>query len=150
MGVSFEIQASPERVEILVGDVTSVPNPRSGREMRAMAPVAVPVMMKEYGTFAATRSLPLPKGWVIPRAADGSRLSAAIDRLRWHGVRVEEISDEVQVPVERFSIGELTKAPKPFQGHQEARLTGTFDRAQLTVPAGSLYIPANQPLARLA
>jgi hypothetical protein len=150
LGVSFELRALPEPVEILVGDVTKVPNPRSGRDMLAMVPLAVPVMMKDYGVFAATRSLPLPKGWVIPRAANGARLSAAIDRLRWHGVRVEEISDEVQVPVERFSIGELTKAPKPFQGHQEARLTGTFDKAQLTIPAGSLYIPANQPLARLA
>ena len=33
---------------------------------------------------------------------------------------------------------------------QEARLKGTFDRVQLTVDAGSLFIPANQPLARLA
>ena len=44
----------------------------------------------------------------------------------------------------------LTKAPKPFQGHQEARLKGTFAKAQFTVHAGSLYVPANQPLARLA
>ena len=28
-------------------------------------------------------------------------------------------------------------------------MKGTFDRAQLTVQAGSLYIPASQPLARL-
>jgi hypothetical protein len=54
------------------------------------------------------------------------------------------------VAVERFSITDYTKAPKPFQGRQEARLTGTFDKAQLTVPAGSLFVPANQPLARLA
>ena len=150
MGVSFEIQAAPERVEILVGDVTSVPNPRSGRDMRAMAPLAVPVMMKEYGTFTAARSLPLPKGWVIPRGSTNGTLVAAIERLRMHGVRIEEIADEAQVPVERFSIAEITKAPKPFQGHQEARFTGTYDKAQFTVPAGSLYIPANQPLARLA
>jgi len=51
---------------------------------------------------------------------------------------------------ERFLIAELTKAPRPFQGHQEARLKGAFARAQLTVDAGSLFVPANQPLARLA
>ena len=44
----------------------------------------------------------------------------------------------------------MTKAPKPFQGHQEARLKGTFDKAQFSVQAGSLYIPAKQRLARLA
>jgi hypothetical protein len=151
LGVSFEIRALPEPVEIVVGDVTKVPNPRSGRDMLAMAPVAVPVKMKDYGTFAATRSVALPKGWVIPRGStNGTRLAAAIDRLRWHGVRVDELSEEVQVPVERFSIAEFTKSPKPFQGHQEARLKGAYDKAQLTVPAGSLYVPANQPLARLA
>ena len=151
LGVEFEIRALPEKVEILVGDVTKLPNERSGREMLVMAPVATPVMMKDYGVFAATRSLPLPKGWLIPKTiADGSRLTAAIERLRWHGVRIEEVAADAQVAVERFSIAEMTKAPKPFQGHQEARLKGTFDKAQFTVQAGSLYIPANQPLGRLA
>ncbi len=150
LGVSFEIRALPEPVEIVVGDVTKVPNPRSGRDMLAMAPLAVPVMMKDYGVFAATRSLALPRGWVIPRGSANGRLSAAIDRLRWHGVRVDELAEDVQLAVERFSIATYTRAPKPFQGHQEARLSGTFDKAQLSVPAGSLYIPANQPLARLA
>ncbi len=151
LGVEFQIQASPEKVEILVGDVTRVPNPQTGRDRLVMAPVATPVMMKEYGTFALARSLPMPKGWLIPKTiADGSRLSAAIERLRWHGVRIEEVAADAQIAVERFSITEMTKAPKPFQGHQEARLKGTFDKAQLTVQAGSLYIPAKQRLARLA
>src|SRR5688572_9542724 len=151
LGVEVQIRALPEKVEILVGDVTKVPNERSGREMLVMAPVATPVMMKDYGTFAATRSLPLPKGWLIPKTiADGSRLTAAIERLRWHGIRIEEVAADAQVAVERFSIAEMTKAPKLFQGHQEARLKGTFAKAQFTVQAGSLYIPANQPLGRLA
>ena len=151
LGVDFEIRALPEQVEILVGDVTKVPNPRSGREMLVMAPVATPVMMKDYGVFAATRSRPLPRGWLIPKnTADSSRLSAALDRLRWHGIQIREVGADAQIAVERFSVTDMTKAPKVFQGHQEARLKGTFDRAQLTVQAGSLYIPANQPLARLA
>ena len=52
--------------------------------------------------------------------------------------------------MERFSITDLTKQPRAFQGHQEARLKGTLDKAQLTVGAGSLFIPANQALGRLA
>ena len=149
LGVDIQIQALPEPVEIMVGDVEKVPNPRSGRDMLVMAPVAVPVLMKDYGVFTATRSLPMPKGWLIP-AALASRYSVALDRLRAHGVRIEELAGDAQIAVERFSIAEMTKAPKPFQGHQETRLKGTFDKAQLTVQAGSLYIPANQPLARLA
>ena len=151
LGVDIEIRALPEKVEILVGDVTKVPNPKSGREMLAMSPMAVPVMMKDYGVFAATRSLAMPQGWVIPKnSAESTRLTAALDRLRTHGIKIQEFGSDQQLAVERFTIGEITKAPRPFQGHQEARLKGTYNKAQLTVGAGSLYIPANQPLARLA
>jgi hypothetical protein len=151
LGVDFEIATLQDKVEILVGDVTKQPNPKSGRDMLVMAQTAAPVLMKDYGIFVATRSLALPKGWLIPRTLAGSpRLAAALDRLRWHGIKIQEFANDQQLAVERFSIAEITKAPRPFQGHQEARLKGAFDRAQLTVDAGSLYIPANQPLARLA
>ena len=149
LGVDFQIAPLGEKVEILVGDVTKQLNPKSGREMLVMAPVAVPVSMKDYGIFVATRSLPMPRGWVIPKN-NGARLAAALDRLRWHGVKVQEIVGDTQLNVERFTISEMTKAPRPFQGHQEARLKGTYDKAVLTVGAGSVFVPANQPLARLA
>lgn len=151
LGVDFSIASTGDKVEIMVGDVTKLPNPRSGREMLAMAPSAVPVAMKEYVTFAATRSQSLPKGWLIPKTLVAApRMTAALERLRWHGIKIQEFSSDQQLAVERFSITEITKAPRPFQGHQEARLKGTFDRVQLTVDAGSLFVPANQPLARLA
>jgi hypothetical protein len=149
VGLDIQIAALDGKVDILVGDVTKVPNPKSGREMLAMAPMAVPVSMKDYGIFVATRAATLPRGWVIPKN-NTARLTTALERLRWHGVRIQEIAVDAQVSVERFSITDITKAPKPFQGHQETRLKGTFAPAQLTVGAGSLFIPANQPLARLA
>jgi hypothetical protein len=150
-GVDFSLSSSTEKVSILVGDVTKVPNPKSGRDMLAMSTSVTPVPMKEYITFTATRTVAMPKGWVIPKnSADSTRLAAALDRLRWHGIKIQEFASDQQLAVERFSISEITKAARPFQGHQEARLKGEFARAQLTVDAGSLYIPANQPLARLA
>ena len=149
MGLDIEIRPLPATVEILVGDVTKVPNPKSGRDMNAMAPLAVPVMMKDYGVFAATRSLPLPRGWVIPKN-NLPKLAAAIERLRLHGIAMQEVAADAQLPVERFTINTLTKQPRAFQGHQEATLTGAYGYAQLTVQAGSMFIPANQALGRLA
>ena len=151
LGVDFSMASSTDKVEIMVGDVTKVPNAKSGRDMLAMAQAATPVMMKEYITFAPTRTLEMPKGWIIPKAlAESPRLAAALDRLRWHGIEFAPTAADAQLAVERFTVAELTRAPRAFQGHQEARLKGTFDRIQLTVEAGSLFIPANQPLARLA
>ena len=43
-------------MDILVGDVEKKPNPRSGREMLVMTDKAVPVRMKDFGVFKATRT----------------------------------------------------------------------------------------------
>jgi hypothetical protein len=147
LGIDIEIRALPQRVDILVGDVKKVSNPKSGRDMNAMTDMAVAVPMKDYGTFTATTSWPMPKGWVIPA---NPRLAAALDRLRWHGVQLREVTEAAQVPVERFSIADYTRAERPFQGHREARLKGSFDKVQFTVAPGAFFVPANQPLARLA
>jgi len=147
LGLDFQIRALPERVGIFVGDVRKVVNPKSGREMLAMTDMAVPVSMKDYGVFAATRSTALPKGWLIP---SNPRLDAAVERLRIHGVTIREITTPAQVSVERFTIADYTRAERVFQGRREARLKGTFEPAQLSVTPGALFVPADQPLARLA
>lgn len=147
LGVEFQIRPLPETVGIFVGDVRKVVNPRSGREMLAMTDMAVPVAMKDYGVFAATRSVAMPKGWLIPT---NPRLAAAVERLRFHGVTVQEITTPAQVSVERFTIADYTRAERVFQGRREARLKGQFVSAQLSVTPGALFVPADQPLARLA
>ncbi len=147
LGLDFEIRALPEKVGVFVGDVKKVLNPRSGKEMLAMTDMAVPVSMKDYGVFAATRSAAMPKGWLIPA---NPRLAAAIERLRWHGLKVEEVTTSAQVSVERFTISDYTRAERVFQGRREARLKGIFEQAQLSVTPGALFVPADQPLARLA
>src|SRR4030095_13678732 len=151
LGVDFEIRALPELVDIVAGDVKKQLNPRSGKEMSQMTDLAVPVKMKDYGVFEATRSVPMPQGWLIPKPlVDSPRMAAAIDRLKWHGLVMRTVSTDGPVTVERFLISEFNRTERPFQGHREARLRGTLQKAQLSVSAGSLFIPANQPLARLA
>ena len=150
-GVEFKMIPLQAPVEILVGDVEKIPNPTSGREMLAMSRTSVPVRMKDYGLFEATRSVVMPSGWLIPRPyAESGRYAQAIDRLRWHGLRVQVVADDVQLDVERFVVSALTKAERVFQGHNEAKLTGKYERAKLSAQRGTLFIPANQRLARLA
>jgi hypothetical protein len=151
LGVESEFRALPEKVEILVGDVTKVLNPRSGKEMLAMSDMAVPVAMKDYGVFAATRTRTMPKGWLLPKSfVESPARAAAMDRLRWHGLKMRMVAAEAQVPVERFLIAGFTRAEREFQGHREAKLTGTWDKAQLSLIPGAIFIPADQPLGRLA
>jgi hypothetical protein len=151
LGVDFRMAALPSPVDILVGDVEKKVNPRSGREMTAMTPMAVPVRMRDYGIFEPTRSVQMPHGWLIPRPhVESSAYAAAIERLRWHGLDVRRVTADAEITVERFVIDSYTRAPKPFQNRNEARLTGRHETAKLSAQQGALYIPANQPLARLA
>src|SRR5688572_18484710 len=92
-GVEFRMTPLSAPVDILVGDVSKELNPRSGREMLVMSAKSMPVRMKDYGTFVATRSVALPAGWLIPRPhVEAARYAAAIDRLRWHGLRIHTVS----------------------------------------------------------
>jgi hypothetical protein len=138
-------------VEIFAGDVEKKLNARSQREMLVMAERSVPVRMQDYGVFEATRTVTLPQGWLIPRPhVDSSAYATALERLRMHGVQVQRVVAAAEVMVERFVIDTYTRAPKPFQNRYEARLTGKHETAKLSAQEGALYIPANQPLARLA
>ena len=151
LGVDFKMAALPAPVEILVGDVEKKLNPRSGREMLVMTDKAVPVRMKDYGVFEATRTVPMPRGWLIPRAhVESGRYAEAIERLRFHGVQVQRVASATELGVERFLIATYTRSERPFQNRHEARLTGKYEPAKLSAQEGALYIPANQPLARLA
>jgi hypothetical protein len=151
LGLEFQIQPNAELSTILVGDVTTRPNPRTGAEMRQMTDLAAPVRMKEYGSFVATRTRALPAGWVIPRGLAASpRMTAALDRLRWHGIEIETLDKPAQMDVDRFVIQSLSRSDHAFQGHHEARLSVSMERAALTVDPGTVLIRANQPLARLA
>jgi hypothetical protein len=151
LGVEFQIQPNAELSTILVGDVSERTNPRTGARMRQMTDLAAPVRMKEYGTFAATRTRPLPAGWVIPRGlAESPRMAAALDRLRWHGVETETLERATQLDVDRFVVRAITRSEEAFQGHHETRITVTMEPAALSVDPGSVLVTANQRLARLA
>jgi hypothetical protein len=150
LGVDFEL-AAPQPVEILVGDVDKVPNPNTGRDRLVMTDKAVAVRMPEYGAFRATRSVSMPQGWLLPKAlVDSGKLKPVLDRLQWHGIKVQTLSASSEVTVERFVIDDVVRGERPFQGKLETRIRGRYENAKLAVHEGEYLVPAAQPLARLA
>jgi hypothetical protein len=63
---------------------------------------------------------------------------------------VQRVVADTEVPVERIVIATVNRAPRPFQGHNEVRVTARYERAMLSAQEGALFIPATQPLGRLA
>ena len=133
-------------------------------------------MLPFYGTAEPTETTLAPRVWVVPMSAaaaaptpapapggfGGARggaqgtptqrmMATVIDRLEAHGIRYRVTTAEQPFSGDRFKIATNTVETREYQGaHKGRTLTGAWEATEQTLPAGSLVIPMDQPLARLA
>lgn len=86
-----------------------------------------------------------PAAWWIP-----AEWRDVIERLRIHGIEMEEIERPREVRVEMLRLGAPTFDAEPFEGRVRVSATSTPEPRTETFPAGSVRVPADQPLADLA
>ena len=64
------------------------------------------------------------------RASTSCRPTASfqpiVDKIRQHGIVVEELKAPLTTEVSSFVVEAITKSPKPFQGHNEVKLKGQY------------------------
>jgi hypothetical protein len=78
-------------------------------------------------------------------------MANVIDRLEAHGIKYVRTEKEQTIKGERFKIESNTLADREYQGtHKMRTITGKWETAEQTLPAGSIIVPMDQPLARLA
>ncbi len=78
-------------------------------------------------------------------------LAGVIDRLEAHGVKYFLTAKESPFTGERFRIESSVLAQSEYQGtHKLRTLTGAWEATEQILPPGSLVVPMDQPLARLA
>lgn len=146
-GVEFEMRRLPKPVDILIGEVVKVKNPRSGKEMTAMVEEKFkPLRMDDYGIFAAKRSVVGPRAYIFKPEKN---LEVVIEKLVQHGITVEELTSPVQTEVHVFTIGDVTRSERAFQNHRQMKVTGTYKTENMTFPTGSIIVRTAQPLGRL-
>jgi hypothetical protein len=87
-----------------------------------------------------------------PVGSPTARLLASVtDRLEAHGIKFTRTDREMTVKGEQYRIASNTLADREYQGtHKMRTITGAWEATSQTLPAGSLIIPMDQPLARLA
>jgi hypothetical protein len=114
---------------------------RTGRYRTVRIPV--------HDRFVATRTARVPAGgWLLDAAAPGA--DSAVALLRRHGVEVRHAPGDVPLDVEAFRVDSVVRAARPFQGHREVRLEGTWRRERRTPADGTWLIRAGQRHALLA
>jgi hypothetical protein len=86
------------------------------------------------------RSLPRPRGYlVLPGWPQIEQ------RLRGHGLRVEKLAKPAEIEAESMRLSDPKPAPAPYQGLTRVSAKVERTAGRRTVPAGSLWIPADQP-----
>lgn len=145
LGLRAEHALTGEDVEILLGEVEEERNPYSGQTTLLRRDVVRAERMLEYGAFRATEAERVPVAYLIP-----PELEAALDRLAAHGIRTELLAGDRELEVEEFRITTSRLAEEEFQGHHERTLEGAWSSVRRRVPAGTVVVPMDQPLARLA
>ncbi|HVQ39277.1 MAG TPA: M14 family metallopeptidase [Pyrinomonadaceae bacterium] len=147
-GVAFEMRPLPKPVDILIGEVVKVKNPRSGKEMTAMVEDKFkPLRMDDYGIFAATKNVSAPRVYLFKPEKD---LQGVIEKLLQHGIAVEELTAPLPAEVDVFIVGNVTRAQRPFQKHHEVKITGAYKKESMTFPSGTVIVRTAQPLGILA
>ncbi len=93
-----------------------------------------------YHKTQVTLTVPRPRGYLVlpgwPQIED---------RLRGHGLRVEKLSEPATFEVETMRVSQPQPAPSSYQGLTRVSPTVARTVEKRTVPAGALWIPADQP-----
>jgi hypothetical protein len=83
-------------------------------------------------------------GYVLESVAD-----SVIERLRMHGVMPQAIAAGTPASLEVFTIDSVSFG-RPFQGHREASVTGSWSKVSRPVKAGSYVVRMGTSLDLLA
>ena len=138
-------ERSPGEVTILMGAVDELQHPETGEPILLRQDTLIPTPMYEYGTFQAAETEVAPAAYLIP-----SELTDVIERLELHGVEMYTVDEERTVTGEAFRIDSTSAADDPFQQVRERRVWGSYEAVERAVEPGTVVVPLDQPLGRLA
>lgn len=94
--------------------------------------------------FEAAQTVVAPQAYAILNPAD-----KVAEVLRAHGVKTERLVAERIIKGERLRVMTAASASRLFQGHAMVRATVNTEPADISLPAGTLLVPTDQPLGRL-
>jgi hypothetical protein len=148
-GVAFARRPLPTNVDVLVADVGTQLNPRSGKPMKTMLEATVtPTSMAVFDGFTTTATRPVPRAYLIRPSSGGLHQSVA-RLLTAHGIEVAELVAPQGVMVDQLVLERVDHTSRAFQGHHETAIAGRFERSAVEMPAGSIVVPTTQALGRL-
>ncbi|MHC4512123.1 MAG: M14 family metallopeptidase [Planctomycetota bacterium] len=101
--------------------------------------------MQVQVAFVAKQSVVLPEAWAIQGPSQ-----RVLTALQAQGVRFQKLKEPRQVMAEVFLPTEVRKSRRVFQKSYQVRIAGKYEKQEVELPAGTVWVPGQQRLARLA
>ncbi len=143
-GTRFEATAFAEPLLIRSYEFEIVPN-ESGRNRVQKTEIKRNYKAPYYGNFKITQSVALPKGYFF-----SSSLSEIAQKIKQHGIAIEQLTESVTVDVQSFSISKVENSNRIFQGHKSTHIKGSYKNVKREFPNGTFFVGMDQPLANVA
>ncbi len=102
------------------------------------------VTVPYYIDYVPVKSVALPSAYLITVSE-----KEVLDLIISHGIKMEKLSAETEIEVERFEITELKSSQRLNQGHYFNSVKGRFVNETRSFPAGTFVIRMNQPLSNV-
>ncbi len=108
------------------------------------------MMVADFKSTQPNHFISRPKGYWVPSFCED-----IIARLKLQGVTMTMIHTPRAVPVEMYRVtdyafGDENHQLQPFEGHMQVTANTSTEMHNQVFPAGSVYVPADQPLGDLA
>lgn len=136
----------PEKIDFPGFAWTQVISPVTGRPRLVYDPkTPMSIPMPVYRRAKPTVTAPRPAAYLVP--AGWPRVE---ERLAAHGVRFTKLAEPRTLAVGTYRASEPKFEPAPYQGRIRVSAKVARSTETRTVPAGSLYVPLDDPLAPVA
>jgi hypothetical protein len=97
-----------------------------------------------FGSFRPKKSIVPPRAYLIPR-----EWTDIIERLRGHGVKLDTLTQAVELPVEMYRLDSVKFADESFEGRVRVSFKARLHDTTMTYPAGTVVIDTRQPAAKV-
>ena len=138
--VAVRSALAPPTEQVVIAEITEADGDGShGFARRRRTGVFRKIRMPVFDRFAATESVPLPAGYLLP-----PQHQHLVTLLQRHGLLVERAAAPARASIEQFRVDSVSAAPFPFEGHRLVSVAGTWTARDTTLPAGWYYVSTAQ------
>jgi hypothetical protein len=142
--IDYNVRPLPDKVTIKTYKAELV-NEANGWKNYSRTDIQEDVTVPYFIDYYPTKNVKFPFAYLIT-----VKDPVISDLLKLHGIKLETLTSDTRIDVQRFEITDLKGARKLNQGHYTNTIEGKFISGPVDFTAGTIIVRTAQPLGNLA